>query len=288
MSSPYRVAAAPEPDEPEGEEPYAALLRAQQRRARMFLSFAASVLTATIAAAVARPAPAEPDGAAETARRREARRTRARDAIASARGRAAAMQSRFADDVRAAVTAGVAPRDGTEACPIRIAAPTGLARGRAFPLVVVTRADVDAANVPSRAIADVLADVSRAEEHLAAGRYEEATLYADALEHPGRLVFDVVLVASKDEKPSVTSDLSFVPGDIEGRAYLYEFASRRVVCAADVRAKSSNAIGYAYSIGIADDAPPAAGRAASMKDAVDLDMEMQIERAVALGMRPTR
>lgn len=282
MHLPYRVASPPEPDEPETEEPYARLLRLQQRRARIATSLAACVIGTLIVAAIARPAPAKAV-ANDAASREEARRTRARDAIAAARRSATDAQERFADELRAAVTSGVGPREDLGACPAALAVPTGIARGHAFPLVVADRGEVEARKVPSQAIAEVLADVRRAEAHLAAGRYEEAALYAQALAHPGRLVLDVVVVATKDERPTSTSDASFVPGSVEGRAYLYDFASQRVVCAADVHAKSSSSIGYAYAIG--HDAPAAAGRTASLKDAIELDMRIQIERAVATAMR---
>ncbi len=282
MQLPYRVAAPPEPDEPETEEPYARLLRMQQRRARVAASVAAGVLGALVVAAMARPAPAKVL-ASDAATREEARRTRAREAIASAHRHAAEAQERFAAELRTAVTSEVAPREDLGACPITLTAPGGIARGHAFPLVVVDRSEVEAGAVPSQAVAEVLGDVRRAEAHLAAGRYEEASLYAQALQHPGRLVLDVVLVATESKRPAATSDSAFVPGEIGGRAYLYDFASQRVVCAADVRARSSPSIGYAYAIGI--DAPVASGRAASLRDAVELDMRAQLERAVASAMR---
>lgn len=280
--SPYRVAAPPEPDEPETEEPYARLLRMQQRRARVAASVAGCVLGALAVAAIGRPAPAK-EIASDAASREEARRTRAREAIASARRHADEAQERFASELRAAVTSGVAPREDLGACPIALSIPSGIARGHAFPLVIVDGGEVEAGAVPSQAIAEVLGDVRRAEAHLAAGRYEEAALYAEALQHPGRLVLDVALVAKTAKRPEWTSDAAFLPGEIDGRAYLYDFASQRVVCAADVHARSSSSIGYAYAVGA--DAPLGAGRSASLKDAIELDMRAQIERAIAGAMR---
>ena len=63
----------------------------------------------------------------------------------------------------------------------------------------------------------------------------------------------------------------------------YDFRAERVVCAADVRAKSSRQIGYAYAVGL--DAPAFAGRSPRLKEALDQDFRVQIERAVAEGMR---
>lgn len=282
MSTPYRVPAPPERDEPEAEEPYARLLRRQQKRARIAASLAGSVVAALAVAAIVRPAPAR-TSARDRATELEARRTHATLAIASARRHASEAQERFAAGVRDAVLSGMVPRDDLGACPFALTAPQGLAAGRGgTPMVVVTRADAEHADVPSQAIAAVLADVARAEAHLAAGRYEEAALYAEALAHPGRLLLDVAVVA-ETKRPVATSASSFVPGSVEGRAYLYDFAEDRVVCAADVSASSSPSIAFAFATAV--DAPASAGRAASLTDAVELDLRVQLERAVASSMR---
>ena len=72
-------------------------------------------------------------------------------------------------------------------------------------------------------------------------------------------------------------------GEIEGRAYLYEFASGRVVCAADVTAKSSKEVGYVYSD--RSDTPPSLGPVASMSDAIHEDIRRETERAIIAAMR---
>lgn len=279
MSTPYRVPSPPSPEEPEKEEPYAKVLRAQQRRARVTASIAGFVVGALVLAAIARPAPAQTEQN-DAPKREEARRTQARQAIASARSRAAAEQERFAVDIRGAVAMGYRERSDLGPCPLTLATPTGI--GRPFPMVVVDRKEVDALHVPSQAIAEVLVDVSRAEEHLKNGRYEEAALYADALDRPGRLVIDVVLVQDVNDAPQVTNDSTFVPGKLSGEAFLYDFASHHVICAAHASASSPTAIGYAYAI----EGPNAAhGRARSLEDTLGRELRIGVERSIASAMK---
>lgn len=278
MRSPYRVPSSPSPEEPETEEPYAKVLRAQQRRARIAMIVASGFIGALVLAAAARPAPAQTTEH-DIAKRDEARRTRARNAIASARSRAVAEQERFAIAIRAAVASGYEPNP-RGSCPITLAQPTGI--GRPFPLVIVDRAEVDSLEVPSQAIADVLKDIARAEEHMAQGRYEEAALYADALDRPGRLVVDVVLVQDVHEAPKVTDDKTFVPGKLAGTAYLYEFASHRAICMTHAEASSGTTVGYAYVI----DGPASRGRTASLDSTLRGELRTSIERSIATSMKP--
>ena len=116
-----------------------------------------------------------------------------------------------------------------------------------------------------------------------AGRFEEANLYGRALDRPERFGYDVVLVARAATKPRAVSGTEYVPGEIEGRAYVYDFASARVVCAADVKAKSSKQIGYVYSD--RSDTPPSLGPLASMGDAIHEDIRLQTERAIVDAVR---
>lgn len=278
MSTPYRVPCPPPPEELDTEEPYARVLRAQQRRARVLTLLAGVALGSLILAAAARPAPAKtPEN--DVIEREQARRTRAREAIASARSRATAEQERFAVAVRGAIASGYEARPELGACPITLAQPSGI--GRPFPLVVVDRADVDALRVPSQAIAEVLADVARAEEHMASGRYEEALLYAEALDRPGRLAVDVVLVQDVNEAPKVTNASTFVPGKLAGTAYLYDFASHRVVCMTRADASSGASVGYAYAL----DGPAWRGAVPSLESTLTRELRTKLERSIATSMK---
>lgn len=278
MRLPYRIPSPPAPEEPETEEPYARVLRGQQRRARIAALVVGGAIGALVLAATASPAPAKaPD--VDPAKREEARRTRARDAIASARSRATIEQERFAVAVRAAVASGYEARPELGACPVTLAQPSGI--GRAFPLVVVDRHEVDTLRVPSQAIAEVLTDIARAEEHMASGRYEEAILYADALDRPGRLVVDVALVQDVNEAPKVTNESTFVPGKLSGQAYLYEFASHRVICTSHAQASNGSSIGYAYAV----DGPTWRGASASLDATLTRELRTSLERSIATSMK---
>lgn len=284
---PYRIAAPPPPEpfeDPGAEEPYAAVLRAQRQRARL-VSALVAVFVAAGLVKVARSGQPPPRHPLTEATRVDS----ARAAIAGARARAAAAQSRFEDGMRLAIGASLeedgahlVPRPDLGPCPVRLPAVSSLVAGRpSFPLLVVERNEVNG-TLPSQAVAGVLADVRRAERHLAAGRFEEAKLYARALDRPERFGYDVVLVARAATKPRALSGSEYVPGEMAGRAYLYDFASGRVVCAGDIAAKSSKAIGYVFSD--RSDTPAWLGPMASMGDAIQEDIRLQTERAIVHAM----
>lgn len=274
---PYRIPAPPEPEAIDLEHPYAAELRAQQRNARI-VSVVVVVFLAFGGAMVARSHPAPRRPATEAMRIDGARL-----AIAGARARAASAQLGFEATMREAILDDVVPRPDLGTCPIALPAATSLVSGRpAFPLLTVDRSELHG-TLPSQAVAGVLADVRRAEAHLAAGHFEEAKLYARALDRPERFAYDVVLVARTAKKPRAVSGRVYEPGEIEGRAYLYDFSSGRVLCAGDVAARSSKEIGYVYSD--RSDTPPSLGPVASMGDAIHEDIRLQTERAIVAALR---
>jgi hypothetical protein len=275
---PYRISSPPEPEPHELEDAYALVLRTQRRRARLVaalvLLFCAGGL-AKVARSHQQPAPRRP---VTEATRLEG----ARGAIASARARAAAAQARFEAGVREAIAQDLVARPDLGACPVALPTVPSLAHGRIpFPLLTIDRAEL-AGTLPSQAIADVLADVRRAEGHLAAGRFEEATLYARALDRPERFGYDVVLIAHASTPVQALSNTAFEPGAIDGRAYLYDFASGRVICAGDVTARSSPEIAYVYSD--RNDTPASLGPLASMGDAIKNDLRLQTDRAIVAAM----
>ena len=279
---PYRIPSPPEPDAPE-EEPYAEVLRRQRRRARIvsavvLLSCGAGVL-ATARVAASQPVPTRPR-ISENERVDAAHR-----AAESVRRRAAEQQERFAANMRDAVLSNVSPSAEAAACPVQFArdeAVKGMTTARRFPLLVVRESELADA-LPSQVVADVLADATRAEKHIAAGHFEEATLYARALDRADRFGVEVVLVTKESQEAHVLSTGAFSPGLLRGRAYLYEFASGRVVCAADVEAKTSKSIGYVYSDH--NDAPTWLGPRASLDSAIDADLRHNTESAIIAAMR---
>jgi hypothetical protein len=275
---PYRIATPPEPEPVEGEDPYAGVLRAQRRRARIVSVLVVLFLAGGLAKVARSGQPPRRTPVTE-----EARVDGARTAILGARARASAAQSRFESAVREAIAADVVARPDLGACPVTLPAAPSLVLGRAsFPLLTVERAELDG-SLPSQAVAGVLADVRRAQAHLAAGRLEEAKLYARALDRPERFGYDVVLVARAAKKPQALSGTEYEPGEFEGQAYVYDFAAGRVVCTGEIRASSSRAIGYMYSD--RSDTPPSLGPAASMGYAIHDDIRLQTERAIVAAVR---
>lgn len=275
---PYRVAAPPEPDPPDPEEAYVAELRAGERKSRALAGASAIAAVALGAAAFAIP---HGDATATVRLERLASERRAATATADARARAEGEQSRFEHALREAIGEGVGPRPELGACPVALPHPSGALGRRTFPLLVLANTEIGT-SMPSQAVADLLADVRRAEQHLAAGRNEEAALYARALASPERLGVEVVLVTTTSRPPRVLAANEYEPGSVRGRAYLYRFADRRVICAAEVEAHSSRSIGYSYAPGL--DALPSQTRDARMGAYLDEDMRRQLEIAIADAM----
>jgi hypothetical protein len=269
---PYRINARPEADPPEPEEPWIAVLRSQERRTRIGAVAGFLLAGALFAAAWVGPGPSESSFPSTIAQRT----AEARAGVARARALATNEQVRFESGMHAAIDAKLEARPDLGACPISFPHELGSLHTPSFPLLVV---DAHDEKLPSQAIAGVLADVARAERQIDAGRYEEASLYARALESKNRLKPEVVVVASARTEPAATGDATFRPGAIAGRAYLYDFASHTVICAADVEAKSSNSIGYSF-IARAD-APPSSGATASLTASLERDLTHQLSTAVS-------
>lgn len=277
---PYRVAAPPLPEPPELEEPYVAVLRAQRRRARIATA-AAIVFVAAGIAKVARSG----QTSARRATTEAVRADGAREAIARARTRAALAQSRFEQGIRDAIAGEIGPRADLGRCPIDLPSRGSVLGQRdrpSFPLLILDRTELDA-TLPSQAVAEVLADIRRARDHLASGRYEEAKLYARALDRPERFKYDVVLVSRTTKGPRALSGNAYEPGALEGRAFIYDFATASVLCAGDVKITSSMKVGYVFSDRA--DAPASLGARASMTDALRDDLRVQSEQAIALAVR---
>lgn len=279
MSSPYRVHCPPEAEAPEVEHPYARVLRAQRIKTRLL---AAGTLTAAAVALVAiastRSANAQARRAEVRARVTEVERERvatAKQAIEDARRRAHEAQARFEHGLEEARARG----DGALAtCP-----PRGTLAGRKPTLSVVEDA---AHGLPSRIVDDVLADARRAEIHVDAGRFEDAAAYGRALSSPNRFGRELVVVARETKAPQVRSMTSYVPGEVTGRAYLWDFEEGRVLCAADVHATSSQEIGFSY-LG-APDAKAESGRTSRLMATLSDDLTRAVERAATEALFASR
>jgi hypothetical protein len=287
--APYRIAATPEPEGPDPVDSYEALLRRRavrgQRLATAAIGFVAAL--SVLAFAEVPPARRAPGETAEA--RAVARITAARGVVANARRAASEEQAQFASAVLAVIDRAEDQEGEREPCPVALPEATRLVHGKqAFPLLVVKTGDRD---LPSPSVADVLGDVQRAEQHLNEGRYADGILYANALANAfarppsvsaARLRYDVVLVARLLKQPVRNGTQSFEPGEIEGRAFLYDFGEHRVVCGGDLRAASSRQVEYNYLS--AEHAPVALDQGPSLAATLDVDLEIQTQRAIVRAL----
>lgn len=290
----------PEPEAPDQVDAYEALLRARAVRGRRFVTIVCGVVAGLSILALAEVPPAArcaTGSVVETAETRAAAKIgAARDAIAAASKRAAEEQLRFTAAIRSAAAQDIAGDDDSsfvdvathEPCPTALPDASTLVRGRrAFPLLVASGSEP----LRSPSLSAVFADIQRAEEHLDSGHFTDGILYANALAatSTSRLSYDVVLITSLVKPPVRTSASSFEPGELTGRAYLYDFAEHRVTCKGDIHATSSRQIEYQYVpvvLGNASLDPrsePAYGQGPSLVASLDVDLELQAQRAIARG-----
>ncbi|MDF2696388.1 MAG: hypothetical protein K0S65_4771, partial [Labilithrix sp.] len=170
VHAPYRIAARPEPDPPDDADLYEQRLRARSKRGRRVITGICGALAALSLAALFETPPRR-HTIATVEDRAAARIAIARDTIAAARDIALREQARFTATVNAALDADVAPDPREPQCDVELPQASRLVHGKqAFPLLVVARGD---RALPSPSVATLLADVNRADEHLAAGRTVE-------------------------------------------------------------------------------------------------------------------
>jgi hypothetical protein len=278
VHAPYRTAAPPEPEQPDSFDAYEAVLRARSGstpRLVVMMCGAITVLWAGVSLAHRSPRAAASESAEAEAARRIAK---AHYVIEEARRTALAEQSWFEDTLRVALGHDVGP--SATPCETTLPEANGLFQGRpAFPMLIVARGE---SSIPSPSVAAVLADVERAEEHLAKGRTLDGILYAKGLSGSRpRLERDVVLVTSVMKHPTRRDIQSYEPGEVAGRAYLYDFGERRVTCVGDIRASSSRQVAYSFASGEATPAGEAQGP--SLSASLDADLLRQLEKAISHG-----
>jgi hypothetical protein len=281
MSSPYRIPCAPEEEAPEAPHPYLRVLRAERLRAR---ALAAAALVGALSVTIAFVGTGSASADARRARhvrahmdealRISSHRTElARSDLALARRKALEAQARFESGLAEARAAG--PRgDGRATCPTDALGPNK-------PILSVV--DDTAHGLPSRTVDDALESVRRAEIHLDAGRFDTAEAYLRALAAKGRWGREIVVVAKAARPPRLTTERTYEPGEVEGRAYLWDFREGRVLCAADVRATSSREVDFTYA-GAAD-AKVEAGRTTRLVASLEYDLTRAVERAAHDALR---
>lgn len=275
MIGPYRTASVPEPPLPDEADAYEAALRRRLARSRWSGGLLAAVLGLGVFAFARRTPPRTPPNVA--ALRTAERLVAARATISAARAFALREQATFASTVGAALDADLAATTPARPCEVRLA--DGEAK---LPLLIVPKGDRE---LPSPSVAAFLADVTRAEAHLRLGREAEAVTYANALEATmasplARLHHDVVVVTTSMKHPVRTTATSFEPGELTGRAYVYDFGLHRVTCVGGVRAASSSTITYSY----APTSPSAAmDEGPRLVAFLEDDLDRRVRRAIADG-----
>ena len=274
---PYRIATIPAPEAPDPADAYEAFLRMRARRLRRVGTAVLVALASAFALAMVETPAAHPNKLEVEDAIHEQVIQHTRATVETAQRAAASERTNVRAAIRAAVDRATMAT-GTTPCPTPLPLPTRLVHGQqAFPFAVVER---DPATWTSPSADVLLADVQRAEDHLQAGRMFDATLYAHALASPGRLRHDVVLVADVYRPAVATDGRTFEPGVVSGRAYLYDFAERRVTCTGAVHATSSTALEYTYVEGANATLAPTPNLAASLRD----DLEINVQRAIVAGL----
>ena len=87
--------------------------------------------------------------------------------------------------------------------------------------------------------------------------------------------YDIAVVARAARRPTIMNATTYEPGEVDGRAYIYDFDAHRVRCASELHATSSARIAY-----------PLAERSAGLWSALTADFQKQTERAIALVVEP--
>lgn len=283
VHAPYRIAARREPESPEEADAYEALLRARAKRARRLVTTICGALAVLSIMALAESPPKRRTPELADVRA-AARLANARDTIVMARAFAEREQARFASTLNAVLDADLAPARAAPPCPMAFPEPSRLVqRKQSFPLLVVAKGD---RHLPSPSVATIMKEVTRAEEHLAAGRTTDALLQANALSArmanaAAHLRYDVVLVTTTMRHPVRTTATSYEPGELTGRAYVYDFSEQRVTCVGDIQATSSRTIEYSYDS--ASNAPAAMDEGPRLSASLDEDLDLQVQRAIARG-----
>jgi hypothetical protein len=271
----YRIAPRLPPEIPDEADVYETLLRTKAaftRRASALLCGVA-MMTAAIALAEAR----SNENATEMAEARLERNIASvREALGSAKSFAIVEQTRFDAAMNDAVARTDLPDPTDVPCDVT----------RAAPLAIVAGGD---RNFTNPSVTHILADVAHTEELLSARRFDEAIADASALSirlasAAERPRYDYFVLASEFKSPTRTGPGSYEPGEISGRAYLYDWEKHRVTCAGDIHATSSRRIEYTFVPSMS--AAEALSDRARFSSTLDQDLELQVRRAIdhdALG-----
>lgn len=276
MRAPYRIASPPEPVRTEEADSYEARLHAGRRlfwgQMVLLLAGIGGMSTCVVRASHARPSGAEKARRQESMQKADAERT-----VETARAELERAQSSFDAAVHAAMERRLAPATPRVPCPISLGEPGRLARGRSMTPLLVVRDDAPEPHYFSPSVDRARPDVETAGALLDGVNPLSAVVYTDALARSPvdqRLTRDVVVVVSRWKAPALTSMTAFEPGEVDGMAYVFDFATRRITCAGEVHTSSSKSLEYTYS-------DRAGARDVRLEERLREDLELQIARAVA-------
>jgi hypothetical protein len=252
---------------------YEAKLLAGRKRywAQMALIFTSAIVLAFGGLKASRNRPT----GAEKARRQEAMRVQeARATVNEAREELARAQASFDEAIHDAIADRLGPSLPLMSCAIAMGDAEKLVRGRSMiPLLVVRGAE---AHYWSPSVERASQDVTTAEALLDGVNPMSAVIYSDALEaNPidQRLTRDVVVVASRWKAPTRASVTAFEPGELDGTAYVFDFASRRMICAGEIHASNSKSLEYTYN-------ETSDARGLRLDQRLEEDLDRQIARSI--------
>ncbi len=202
----------------------------------------------------------------------------------SARGKAEASQKAWRAAIEAAAAAKLVERPDLGPCPVRVPSPR---REDEFPpdwLNQIKSANVEAAkcnaldNFESRA-QDIERDLGR--EHTARGA---ARLLEEAKRLEGtRTLWEVAFVIDREVEPEPALNEQYESGVVAGRAYLFDYRSEKVECAALVVAENSESVKFSFrtrSVG-----PSPVEGLAEFRQALKRDLRISTYREVAERVR---
>lgn len=151
-----------------------------------------------------------------------------------------------------------------------------------FSLLVVSHGD---SNVKSAALEPLAMRVRHAREQLEGGRPQGLFLAKTLDGLPKQLTHEVVLVTTERRPARRVNTTTFEPGEVAGRAYVYDFNRHAVVCAGDIRAKSSEKIAYTFvpTTAVTVSSPAALDQNRSLASTLDVDLQMQVVNEIASG-----
>ncbi len=211
-------------------------------------------------------------------------------AIAEARARADETRKKWRAAMDAAIAAGITERPDLGRCPTRPLPPDrikGQLPSRPEWLTYVTSpTDLPTATPARWASFDRRADgldASASRQHTDRDA-ERLVKEAQAFAKEDPWTWDVLMIVDKRvEGVPLVKEEGFSSGEVEGRAWLYDYKRAAVTCAARVHAENSDEVRFRYTRRLGDTSPSAG--AVELAHALENDLQVESYRAAAQSMR---